>query len=64
MPSDPRNLAMAIATHLMFSLFNIAMAREVPFGILQYIQYVLHGLMYQCPHSSLFTMKYQFGGCT
>ena len=44
MPSDKCNSITAKATGLIFSLFNIASAREVPFGILQYIQYILHGL--------------------
>jgi len=34
---------MAKAMGLIFSLFDIASAREVPFGILQYIQ-CIHGL--------------------
>jgi len=29
---------------LIFSLFDITLAQEMPFGILQYIQYIFHGL--------------------
>ena len=44
MPSDKRNSIMAKATGLIFSLFDVALAREVPFGIPQYVQCILHGL--------------------
>jgi len=44
MPSDQRDSIMAKATGLIFSLFDITSVREVPFGILQYIQCVLQGL--------------------
>ena len=44
MPSNKRNSITAKATDLIFSLFNVASAREVPFGFPQYIQYILHGL--------------------
>ena len=44
MPSNKRILIMAKATGLIFSLFNIASARLVPFGIPQYVQCILHGL--------------------
>ena len=44
MPSDKRNSTTAKATGLIFSLLNVTSAREVPFGILQYAQYILHGL--------------------
>jgi len=37
MPLDQRNLTMATATGFVFSLFDVASAREVPFGIPQYI---------------------------
>ena len=33
MPSDKRNLITAEATGLIFSLFDVALAQEVPFGI-------------------------------
>ena len=44
MPPDKRNSIMAKATDLIVSLFDVASAREVPFGIPQYVQYILHGL--------------------
>ena len=44
MPPDKHNSIMAKVTGLMFSLFDVALAREVPFGIPQYIQCILHGL--------------------
>ena len=45
MPSDKYNLITAKATGLIFSLFDIASARHVSFGIPQYIQYILHELI-------------------
>jgi len=44
LPSDQHNSTMAKATHLIFSLFDVTPAWVVPFGILQYVQYILHGL--------------------
>jgi len=44
MPSDLRNSTMVKATGLIFLLFDLASAREVPFAILMYIQCLLHGL--------------------
>ena len=44
MPSDKCTSITAKATGLIFSLFDIASAQEVPFGIPQYIQCILHGL--------------------
>ena len=44
MPSDKRNSITAKAMGLIFSPFDVASAREVPFGIPQYIQCILHGL--------------------
>jgi len=44
MPSDSRNSTMAKATDLTLSLFNVTSAREVPFAIPLYMQYILHGL--------------------
>jgi len=44
MPSDSRNSTMAKATGLIFSLFDVASAREVPFATPLYIQCILHGL--------------------
>jgi len=43
MPSDSRNLTMAKDTGLIFSLFDIASAQEVPFAMLLYIQCILRG---------------------
>jgi len=44
MPSDSRNLTtMAKATGLIFLLFDIASAQEVPFSISLYMQCILHG---------------------
>ena len=44
MPSEKRNSITAKATGLIFSLFDVASARQVPFGIPQYVQCILHGL--------------------
>jgi len=44
MSSDQHNSTMAKAMCLIFSLFDVASAREVPFDILQYMQYILYGL--------------------
>ena len=44
MPSDQRTFITAKAMGLILSLFDIASAREVPFGIPQYIQCILQGL--------------------
>jgi len=44
MLSYSRNSTMAKATDLIFLLFNVALAREVPFAIPLYVQYILHGL--------------------
>jgi len=44
MPSDSRNSTMAKAMDLIFSLFDVASAREVPFAMLLYMQCILHGL--------------------
>ena len=60
MPSDKRISITAKATGLIFSLFDIALARQVPFGIPQYVQCILHGLTtvsYFVSHSSLLTAK-------
>ena len=43
MPSDKRNSTMAKAMGLIFSLFDVALPRQVPFGIPQYVQCILHG---------------------
>ena len=59
MPSDKCNSITAKAMGLIFSLFDVALAREVSFGILQYIQCILHGLPMSSfvSHSSLLTAK-------
>ena len=44
MPSDKRNSIMAKATGLIFSLFDVTSAQQVPFGVPQYVQCILHGL--------------------
>jgi len=44
MPSDKRNLITAKAMGLIFLLFDVASSLAVPFGTLQYAQYILHGL--------------------
>jgi len=44
MPSDSCNSTMAKATGLIFSLFDVASAREVPFAIPLYMECILHGL--------------------
>jgi len=56
MPLDQRNSITAKATGLIFSLFEIASAREVPFGIPQYVQCILQGLTIVL-HSSSLTVK-------
>jgi len=44
MPSDSRNSIMAKTTGFIFSLFNVASAREMPFAIPLYMQCILCGL--------------------
>jgi len=44
MPLDQHNSITAKTTSLIFSLFDVVSAREMPFGILQYVQYILQGL--------------------
>ena len=44
MPFSKRNSITAKATGLTFSLFDVASVGHVPFGILQYLQCILHGL--------------------
>ena len=44
MASDKRNSMMAKAMGLIFSLFDVTSAQQVPFGIPQYVQCILHGL--------------------
>ena len=67
MPSDKHYSIMAKATGLNFSLFDIASARQVPFGILQYIQCILHGLtsvLLCVPFIFADNEKYRFGSST
>jgi len=44
MPSDKHNSITAKATGLIFSLFDITLSQDVPFGTPQYIQCILQGL--------------------
>ena len=44
MLSDKHNLMTAKARGLIFSMFDVALAQQVPFGIPQYVQCILHGL--------------------
>ena len=57
--SDKRNLITIKATGLNFSLFNIDTAQEVPFGMPQYVQYILYALttVLFCVYSFLLTVK-------
>ena len=58
MPSDKHNSITAKATGLIFfTLFDVASAREMPFGIPQYVQHVLHGLTSVLLCASLLTAK-------
>ena len=60
MPSDKRNSITAKAMSLIFSLFNVALDQEVPFGIPVHTVHSSWTYMYQCPpvsHSSLLTVK-------
>jgi len=43
MLSNKRNSITAKAMGLIFSLFDVASARDVPFGTLQYVQCILQG---------------------
>ena len=54
--TDCLQSSMAMVTGLIFSLFNVASVREVPFGILQYVQCILSGLT-SVLHSSFLTVK-------
>ena len=67
MPPDKRNSITAKATGLIFSLFDVALAQEVPFGIPQYIQCILHGLtsLLLCvPFIFADSKRCRFGGST
>jgi len=59
MPSDQRNSIMAKAAGLIFSLFDVTSAREVPIGIPQYMHSILQDLPVSSFvfHSSLPTVK-------
>ena len=46
MPSGKRNSITAKFMGLIFSLFDVASSRDVPFGILQYVQCTHHGLTF------------------
>jgi len=62
-PSDSRNSTMAKAIGLIFSLFDVASAREVPFAIPLYIQCVLYGLsmaLLCVPFIFVYHEKFQF----
>ena len=45
-PSGKRNSIMAKAMGLIFSLFNVALSQDVPFGTPQYVQCTHHGLTF------------------
>ena len=59
MPSDKHNSIMAKAMVLIFSLLDVTVARDVTFGIPQYVQCILQGLtsVLLRVHSSLLTAK-------
>ena len=46
MPSGKHNSITAKAMGMIFSLFGVASSRDVPFGILQYVQCTHHGLTF------------------
>jgi len=67
MPSDQRNSITARAAGLIFSLFDVASARVVPFGIPQYVQCNVQGLtnvLLCVPFIFADSEKRKFGGCT
>ena len=67
MSSDKHNSITTKATGLIFSLFDVASARQVPFGILQYVQCILHGLtsvLLCVPFIFADSEKCQFGDST
>ena len=67
MPSDKRNSITAKATGLIFSLFDVALAQQVPFGIPQYVQCILHGLtsvLFCVPFIFADSEKCRFGDST
>jgi len=67
MPSDQYNSTMAKAMCLILSLFDVTSAQEVPFGIPQYVQCILHELtsaLLCIPFNFADNEKCRFGGCT
>ena len=67
MPSDKRNSITAKTADLIVSLFDVASAREVLFGIPQYVQCILHGLtsvLLCVPFIFADSEKCRFGGGT
>ena len=67
MPSDKHNSITAKAINLTFSLFDDASAQQVPFGIPQNVQYILHGLtsvLLCVPFIFADSKKCRFGGST
>ena len=67
MPSDKRITITAKAMNLIFSLFDVASPQEVPFGIPQYIQFILHELtsvLLCVPFIFADSEKCQFGSST
>ena len=67
MPSVKHNSITAKATGLIFLLFDVASAREVPFGTPQYVQCILQGLtsvLLCVPFIFADSEKHWFGGCT
>ena len=67
MHSDKLILITAKATGLIFSLFDVALARLVPFGIPPYVQCILHGLtsvLLYVPFIFADCEKCRFGGST
>ena len=67
MSSDKRYSRTAKTTDLIFSLFGVTSTRQVPFGIPQYVQYILHGLtsLLLCvPFIFADSEKYRFGDST
>ena len=67
MPPDKCNAITAKDMGLIFSLFDVASAREVPFGIVQYVQCILLGLtsvLLCVPFIFADSEKCQFGDST
>ena len=67
MPSDKCDSITAKAMGLIVSLFDIASAQQMPFGIPQYVQRILHGLtsvLLCVPFIFADSEKCRFGGST